>query len=98
MQLSAMYELGWCHYLLLDFEKCTSVARTTTGGTPLTRPRPHRTAISYLDAFLSESKAASFRAYAAYQLGNSYALLGRQADAMTVFRAVPAYARKVIRS
>ena len=22
MQLSAMYELGWCHYLLLDFEKC----------------------------------------------------------------------------
>jgi len=72
MQLNTMYELGWCHYLLLDFEQATS----------------------YLNAFLSESKAASFRAYAAYQLGNCFQLMGENDKAISSYRSVHGFVRK----
>lgn len=48
LQLSALYELGWCAMLELRFAD----------------------AIATLEAFLSATRSASFRAFAAFQLGS----------------------------
>ena len=93
LQLACLYELGWCQMLALNFLAAIDILNRFLQETKRYFNEPCDGGLPCLVECPNNACSASFRAFAAYQLGLCYALSDRFDDALKAFARVEAFVR-----